>query len=129
MWQRGVPAIFALLAGAGLLAACSSTYAPPPGKGEDQARLERDRADCEAVAARRDPLADTALGFLGGAFWGAASGASFGSTSGGVGAGEAAAVGAAAGAVLGMFYGAVAGNQDVEDAMDRCMEGKGYRIE
>lgn len=129
MSQRGILVLVALLAGVALLAACSSTYAPPPGKAEDQAQLERDRADCEAVAARRDPLADTALGFLGGAFWGAASGASFGSTRGGVGAGEAAAVGAAAGAVLGTVYGAVAGNQDVEDAMDRCMEGRGYRIE
>jgi len=113
---------------AAFLAACSSTFTPPPGEAFDEARIERDRAACEAVAAQENPLADTGLSFLGGAVWGAASGASFGLIHGGVGTGEGAAVGAGVGAVAGLIYGIAAGNQDVENAMSHCMTARGYRF-
>ena len=108
------------------LAACASDYAPEDGQPVDQARLDRDVTACEAQSAAKDPLAGTALGFLGGALWGAAEGAYAGAIAGD--AGKGAIIGVGAGAVLGTIYGTVAGNGDVADARDACMRGRGYQV-
>jgi len=112
-----------------LLSGCAASYVPVAGGAVDETQLERDRAACEAEAKQRDPLADTALSFLGAAAWGAAEGVGIGLIHSGVGTGEGAAVGAGVGAVAGLIYGIAAGNQDVEAVMEGCMRRKGYRVE
>jgi uncharacterized protein YcfJ len=111
-----------------LLSGCAANYVPVSGGAVDETQIEADRAACEAEAKQHDPLADTALSFLGGAAWGAAEGVGIGLIHSGIGTGEGAAVGAGVGAVAGLIYGIAAGNQDVEEAMTRCMRGRGYEI-
>ena len=112
-WLRAASLIGASL----MLQACASDtrFLRDGGVTPDPRQLEADASDC------RD-LGPLAVGFLGGAAYGAGQGAVIGVASGGPGPG--AAIGAGVGADIGFMPGAVASADG--GGFDRCMAEKGY---
>ena len=92
----------------------------------DQAKYERDLAECQAYAQQIDPAGNAVAGAVGGAAVGAALGAIVGAFFGV--AGDGAALGAALGGAQGTMAGAGGSMQAQRDIVIRCMQGRGYRV-
>lgn len=117
---------------------CATTYRPvvDPLTVIDSATLERDLAECKAIAqavagdASSEAVKSGAASAARGAALGAVLGALAGAISGRPGTG--AAVGAATGGVTGIIGGAAAGSTTTqwqyENAYDSCMFERGYEI-
>ncbi len=120
----------AALAAAALgLAACAQTYQPIVDLGGvDQAKYQRDLADCRQYAEQVDPAGEAMAGALLGAALGAALGAVTGSFDNGISAGTGAAAGAAYGGTLGVASGAAGGVGGQIDVIRNCLRGRGYNV-
>ncbi len=110
-----------------LLAGCAHSYQPVVDmKGVNQQKYQQDLAECRQYADQINPVQDAGLdaliGAAGGAALGAATGAAFGSPAYG------AAAGAAAGGIGGAAYGGVGGAEKQKSIINRCLQGRGYKV-
>lgn len=120
---------------------CATTPPRPsvqvyPARGQNEATMSRDMADCQAWARQQtgyDPVADTAkgvgIGALVGGALGAGGGAAVGAASGnnvGKSAATGAVIGGVAGGVAGGVYKYSKSKEGYEQAYSACMNGRGY---
>ncbi len=112
-----------------LLAGCAYSYEPVVDmQGVDQAKYDRDLAECRGYADQVSPVEEAAGAGLLSAAIGAALGAVVGAVSGGVSAGGGAAAGAAVGGTAGVVTGGVGAGQSQVDIIKKCLSGRGYRL-
>lgn len=124
--------MWALAASCVMLAGCAGhsyvdTFEPViDQQGMDQAKYQKDLADCRQYAVKEDPANKAAREALAGAIAGALVGAAVGSSFGhmGTGAGTGALYGTAGGAT----HGALTGMQAQQMIVSRCLAGRGYKV-
>ncbi len=111
--------------GAALLAACAGADVRPivDMKGVNEARYEKDLAECQDYAKQASGMGGTAAK---GAGAGAIVGALLGLVTGGNATEIAQAAGA--GAVIGGAGGAYQGNESQEAIVKKCLVGRGYKV-
>ena len=120
--------IFALLILATLISSCARPYRPviEPVMIRDQAKYERDLAECGALASEESRSEQVGTGAVGGGLWGAIVGTLLGWIGGAPGTGAAA--GAVVGAAGGAASGAAAASQDYETIYRNCMIARGWPV-
>jgi uncharacterized protein YcfJ len=120
--------ICALLILATLISSCARPYRPviDPAMIRDQAKYERDLAECGALASEQGRSERVGTGAVGGGLWGAIVGTLLGWIGGRPGTGAAA--GAVVGAATGAASGAGAASQDYETIYRNCMIARGWPV-
>lgn len=115
-------------------ATASERFVVFPIRGQTPEQIERDRAECEALAQAKRNDANALAGLGIGTAGGAAAGAALGAVSGaffdqaGWGAGYGAATGATAGLITGLSYGVAADHNRYLAIYVVCMQTRGYNV-